>query len=309
MANQLPNIAIVGNAPKDKHALLNGILSEEELSDLCDITLYGADGQPEMEALADAVEDWHDGKVQGIVCLPFASSSNEIIGICNTEEATDVVRIYVGDGVKMASVMGDVSEQEAMKTLTKEAVTARVKQVADALKRNFFILNPRIAVVEGSGELLVVEEESTDVVAAAIAELTESKVQAFGPVSADNFFASATYHAYDALVEMYDVQCMENLKSSFGGEMLTLLGGIDIPVVLTHRCEGTLYALFMVADMVRNRKEYSIPFADPLPKLYKERKEDGEKARFAVKKKGFNPAEHRRENVNYTVAAPQKAQE
>ena len=91
--------------------------------------------------------------------------------------------------------------------------------------------------------------------------------------------------------------------------MLTLLGGIDIPVVLTHRCEGTLYALFMVADMVRNRKEYSIPFADPLPKLYKERKEDGEKARFAVKKKGFNPAEHRRENVNYTVAAPQKAQE
>ena len=50
MTKKLPNIAIVGNAPHDKYNLLNEMLGEEELADICSITLYGADGQPEQEA-------------------------------------------------------------------------------------------------------------------------------------------------------------------------------------------------------------------------------------------------------------------
>ena len=38
-------------------------------------------------------------------------------------------------------------------------------------------------------------------------------------------------------------------------------------------------------DIFRNRIHYDEPLANPLPKLYHEKREDGEKARFAVKAK------------------------
>ena len=37
--------------------------------------------------------------------------------------------------------------------------------------------------------------------------------------------------------------------------------------------------------MYRHRAEYDEPLANPLPKLYHEKREDGEKARFAIKAK------------------------
>ena len=35
--------------------------------------------------------------------------------------------------------------------------------------------------------------------------------------------------------------------------------------------------------MFRHRMDYDAPMANPLPKLYHEKREDGEKARFAVR--------------------------
>ena len=61
---KLPSIALVGNAPQDKCDLLNNMLREDDLTDLCSITLYGADGQPEQEALHDALEDQKKGIIQ-----------------------------------------------------------------------------------------------------------------------------------------------------------------------------------------------------------------------------------------------------
>ena len=41
-------------------------------------------------------------------------------------------------------------------------------------------------------------------------------------------------------------------------------------------------AIYTAVDMFRHRKEYDEPLADPLPKLYHEKREDGDKARFAM---------------------------
>ena len=76
---KLPSIALVGNAPQDKCDLLNNMLREDDLADLCSITLYGADGQPEQEALHDALEDQKKGIIQGIVCLPMQVSPKKAV--------------------------------------------------------------------------------------------------------------------------------------------------------------------------------------------------------------------------------------
>ena len=77
-----------------------------------------------------------------------------------------------------------------------------------------------------------------------------------------------------------------------------------LPIVRTSPDHGTAYelagrdiadpqsmrsAIFTAIDIWRNRKNYDEPLANPLPKLYHEKREDGEKARFTVKKEKEQP--------------------
>ena len=43
------------------------------------------------------------------------------------------------------------------------------------------------------------------------------------------------------------------------------------------------HAIYTAIDMYRHRLAYDEPLAHPLPKLYHEKREDGDKARFAVR--------------------------
>lgn len=293
-------IALVGNAPKEQHSLLNSMLDEEGLTDLCDIVLYGADGQPEYEALQDALDDYTDGQIQGIVCLPMAEPAEELVGRA-LEKSGETFATLDNGIIRVGSVLTATDAQAAKTQLTSEAIQKRGKQLWRMLKRDLNVQNPRIAVLS-VGDNVDVTDGSTDiaVIAPAITEMVKEGIQAFGPVNAATFFASEKYKAYDAVLQMYDTQCTEAYRALTTESVITLIGGTETPIA-SAEAEGIYRALWAVIDMKRNRKEYDSPFANPLEKLYHERKEDGEKARFAVKKKGFNPAEHRRENVKFVT--------
>lgn len=293
-------IALVGNAPKEQHSLLNSMLDEEGLTDLCDIVLYGADGQPEYEALQDALDDYADGQLQGIVCLPMAKPAEELVGRA-LEKSGETFATLDNGIIRVGSVLTVNDTEAARKQLTSEAIQKRGKQLWRMLKRDLNVQNPRIAVLSVGGSVDVTDG-STDitVIAPAITEMVKEGIQAFGPVNAATFFASEKYKAYDAVLQMYDTQCTEAYRALTTESVITLIGGTETPIA-SAEAEGIYRALWAVIDMKRNRKEYDSPFANPLEKLYHERKEDGEKARFAVKKKGFNPAEHRRENVKFVT--------
>lgn len=301
-------IALVGNAPKEQHSLLNSMLDEEGLTDLCDIVLYGADGQPEYEALQDAIDDYADGQIQGIVCLPMARPADELVGRA-LEKLGETFAALDNGIIRVGSVLTATDAQAAKTQLTSEAIQKRGKQLWRMLKRDLNVQNPRIAVLS-VGDTVDVTDGSTDitVIAPAITEMVKDGMQAFGPVNAATFFGSENYKAYDAVLQMYSTQCTEAYRALTTEPIIALIGGTETPVA-SSEAEGIYRALWAVMDMKRNRKEYDIPFANPLEKLYHERKEDGEKARFAVKKKGFNPAEHRRENVKFvTKNTPQQEQ-
>lgn len=293
-------IALVGNAPKEQHSLLNSMLDEEGLTDLCDIVLYGADGQPEYEALQDALDDYTDGQIQGIVCLPMAEPAEELVGRA-LEKPGETFATLDNGIIRVGSVLTATDAQAAKTQLTSEAIQKRGKQLWRMLKRDLNVQNPRIAVLS-VGDSVDVTDGSTDitVIAPAITEMVKEGIQAFGPVNAATFFESQKYKAYDAVLQMYDTQCTEAYRALTTESVITLIGGTETPIA-SAEAEGIYRALWAVIDMKRNRKEYDSPFANPLEKLYHERKEDGEKARFAVKKKGFNPAEHRRENVKFVT--------
>lgn len=304
--NNIPNIALVGNAPQDKIDILNALLGEEDLTDVCDITLYGADGQQDIEALEDAIEDYRDGQIQGIACLPLTQPVDSVIN----EYLDETPAIAVSNNANILAQVCDTQElSEAAMSLKTEMICNKATALSKMLKRDLNITTPRIAVLSLNDSISNGDNsEEENIIAPAIKKLAQDGIQAFGPYNYKTFFYSADSDAFDAVLQIYDGQCNEAFGNISNEGMITLFGNISIPITQSEP-EDIIKAIFIAASIHKARAVYDIPFANPLPKLYHERKEDGDKARFAVKKKGFNPAEHRRENINFKTAKDQPNKE
>lgn len=306
------NIAIVGNAPEGKHEYLNEILSDENITDICDITLYGEDGQPEEEAFNDAIADWKEGIIQAIVCLPMKANIVSMLGKA-TDSATNVIPLLVNNASRMMltntdlttlnkQAKGEIAEENAETLPSEDSNKNEAEQQTELLtkimKRDFSIQNPRIAFLYDN------EVEATEPGTSS----KEMSTVVFGPYCQQQFFAKNMYNFFDILMSNKSVECENNFRFAGNEQTVTFFSNIDIPLIQAEP-EGIISSLFLVKDVVNNRKEYDAPFENPLPKLYHERREDGDKARFAVKKKGFNPAEHRRENIRFTTHKPAESTE
>ena len=75
--------------------------------------------------------------------------------------------------------------------------------------------------------------------------------------------------------------------------------GVADPTPLRH-------AIYAAIDGFRNRRAYDEPLANPLPKLYHEKKDDSEKVRFSIPKKHENAI---KERLGNRPAPAAKAQE
>jgi 4-hydroxythreonine-4-phosphate dehydrogenase len=94
-----------------------------------------------------------------------------------------------------------------------------------------------------------------------------------------------------------------------------------LPIVRTSPDHGTAYdiagkgiadensmrqAIFTAIDVFRNRKFYDEPLQNPLPKLFHEKREDGDKARFARPKDMIRKEKEGAENEQGEHAADKK---
>ena len=135
-------------------------------------------------------------------------------------------------------------------------------------------------------------------IAPAIQKLVASGKQAYGPYSASDFFGTEKYHSFDAVLAMYHDQGVAPLKALAATENIVYVAGLLVPCAAS--CYGPSFdiaghneadadpfrqALYAVIDAARNRKNYDAPLANPLPKLYHEKRDESEKVRFAIPKK------------------------
>jgi 4-hydroxythreonine-4-phosphate dehydrogenase len=124
--------------------------------------------------------------------------------------------------------------------ISKQAVFETGEIILTALRRDFGILNPRLAVAglnphAGEGGVLGDEEES--VIAPAIAALKARGFHVRGPLSADTLFHDEARKTYDAALCMYHDQALIPIKSlSFWDGVNVTLG---LPIVRTSPDHGT----------------------------------------------------------------------
>ena len=202
--------------------------------------------------------------------------------------------------MRVALVTTHLAIKDVADAITQEAIIEKATIFHQSLKRDLSISNPRIAVLAlnphaGDGGVIGTEEET--IIKPAISELEKAGIQAFGPYPADGFFGSGMYFRFDGVLAMYHDQGLAPFKT------LALENGVNftagLPIVRTSPDHGTAYdiagkgiadessfrqAIYAAIDIWRNRQNYDEPLANPLPKLYHEKREDGEKARFTVKK-------------------------
>jgi 4-hydroxythreonine-4-phosphate dehydrogenase len=126
--------------------------------------------------------------------------------------------------------------------LTIEGVVNAGLVTAQALKRDFGVAAPRLAVAglnPHAGEGGTIGREEAEIVAPAVRALRDLGVQARGPVPSDTLFHAEARAGYDAAVCLYHDQALIPVK------MLDFWGGVNVtlglPIVRTSPDHGTAF--------------------------------------------------------------------
>ena len=240
------------------------------------------------QALQRAKEDLQKGLYDVLVMAPVKPNPNP----AKDEKA---LTIMLSDAVRIGLVTTHLPIKEVSQAITVDKIVAKGTIFNTSLKRDFRISNPRLAVLALNPQQGTEEQER---ILPAIEELEKSGVQAFGPYVADEFFGQAMYHDFDGVLAMYDDQGVVPFKTLAPEYGVKLKAGItaicttpdhgpafDIAGKGMADEQSMRHAIYTAIDMFRHRIEYDEPMAHPLPKLYHEKREDGDKARFAVRAK------------------------
>lgn len=271
-------------------------------------------GEAGLRAIDRALADYREGLFDVLVTAPidnndafhFSGQSRYIED--HIECDGQGLSILASEGLRVALQTRNLPLKQVAESITKDGIKATVKKFYDSLRRDFRISNPRIAILSlnpkaGDNGLLGTEEQ--DIIRPAIDELVKDDIEAFGPYAADTLFGSGDYDYFDGILAMYYDQGLTPFRSIAPEEGVNYTAGL--PLVRTapevsasfatagrNEADATsmLHAIYLAIDVFRHRHEYDEALQNPLPKLYKEKRDDSDKVRYAVPKKREDRTPH-----------------
>ena len=266
-------------------------------------------GQASFAALEAAVRDLKEGLIDVLVTAPISKDniqSDQFQFPGHTEylesaagDGNQALMILCTHGLRVALVTTHLPMTQVPAALSIEGIREKLRLFNESLKRDFNIDGPRIAVLSlnpHAGENGMLGTEERDIIAPAIQQaLDEDGIQSFGPYAADGFFGARHYRRFDGVLAMYHDQGLAPFKTIAVSDGVNYTAGL--PIVRTSPDHGTAFdiagqgkadensmrqAIYTAIDVFRNRQNYDEPLENPLPKLFHEKREDGDKARFSV---------------------------
>lgn len=313
------NFSIIAHASEAEDGRVNmlPVFDEETKVDLGLSTQEAS--RAAIQALDRAITDYKDSLFDVLVTCPINKKNLTVEGYtmpCTSRyietsigEGRQGLDILVNDQLRVALMTDDIALKDVPARITAESIIEKIAVLFTTLKRDMRISNPRIAVLalnpndsdEHPGK------EEAEAIIPAVQKLADVGVNAFGPYQANEFFGSSEYRAFDGILAMYHDQGVAPFKALNPQNNIHYLGGL--PLIATAPDVGPGYdiagqgvadeaplrhAIYEAIDGFRNRNNFDEPLAHPLPKLYRERKDDSEKVRFAIPKKHENAIKERR---------------
>lgn len=255
-------------------------------------------GRPTAEAgryarrsLEAAVADLKAGRIQALVTapvnkhtlhshdFPFNGHTDYLAAAAGV---SDYCMLLCGPSLRMALATTHIPLSEVSRAISIPLLLQKLKILKVSLIKDFCIEQPRLAVLAlnphaGDGGLMGTEDEH--IIAAAVKQAFENKIQAFGPYPADGFFGAAQHLKFHAVLAMYHDQGLVPFKLLCFDTGVNYTAGL--PFVRTAPDHGVGYdiagknlasessyrqAVFMALDILRNRASYQEMTANPLPR-------------------------------------------
>ena len=234
-----------------------------------------------IKSLEVAIRDLKEGSLDVLVTAPINKRAMvaEGFGYAGHTEylqkefgAGEIAMIMASERLKVGVVTGHIPLRDVAKSISKEAILAKLRIMKASLERDFGIHNPKIAVLGlnphcGDGGLLGDEEQS--IILPSVMAAQEEGIMAFGPYSPDGFFGLGNYGRFDATLAMYHDQGLAPFKALAFAEGVNFTAGL--PIVRTSPDHGTAYAMagrdeadpqsmmqsiYLAIDIWKNRRRY-----------------------------------------------------
>lgn len=263
-------------------------------------------GKAALDSLEKAIEDYKEGLVDVIVTAPINKhtiQSEEFTFPGHTEylqqrlgEGHKALMILMKDDLRVALVTGHVPVSQIASSLTKELIQEKMSIFHSALKNDFGIDRPRIAVLAlnpHAGDDGLLGEEEQEIIAPAIKEMSAKEIFCYGPFPADGFMGSGSYTHFDGVLAMYHDQGLAPFKALAMDDGVNFTAGL--PVVRTSPAHGTAYdiagkglasedsfrqAIYQAMDIYRHRLNEAAISVNPLRKQYYEKRDDSDKLKL-----------------------------
>jgi 4-hydroxythreonine-4-phosphate dehydrogenase len=212
-------------------------------------TLDAANADAVIEAIELAVRACLKGEAAAMVTAPINKAVLNEAGfphpghtefLAALTGARRAVMMLASEKLRVVPLTIHLPVAEVPAAVSKQAVFETAEIILTALRRDFGILNPRLAVAglnPHAGEEGMLGAEEEEIIAPAIAALKARGFAVRGPLSADTLFHEEARRSYDAALCMYHDQALIPIKTlSFWDGVNVTLG---LPIVRTSPDHGT----------------------------------------------------------------------
>jgi 4-hydroxythreonine-4-phosphate dehydrogenase len=219
---------------------------------------YRAPGKPNprdaaatIEAIEKSVLAALSGQAAAVVTAPInkavlAQSGFGFPGhtefLAHLTKAPRAVMMLASDELRVAPLTIHMPIRDVPRAISANAIVETGEIMMDALKRDFAIAAPRLAVAglnPHAGEEGMLGDEDGRIIVPAVAELKNRGHDVRGPLSADTLFHEEARATYDAALCMYHDQALIPIKTlSFWEGVNVTLG---LPIVRTSPDHGTAF--------------------------------------------------------------------
>ncbi len=232
-----------------------------------------------LQAITLAAEMALRGEIDGVATAPINKEGMKAIGFAfpgHTEFLADLAKtdrfamMMVGGGLKITLTTIHLALREAITQLREGMILDALRLTDAAMKRDFGIPAPRIAVAAlnpHAGERGIFGDEEKQHILPAVEAARQEKIDALGPFPADTLFYQLKTGRFDAAVAIFHDQALIPIKLlAFGNAVNVTIG---LPFIRTSVDHGTAYdiagrgvadpgslreALKLAAEMAENRK-------------------------------------------------------
>ena len=195
-----------------------------------------------VEALSRAAQACLDGTLHGLITGPVHKAAINDGGIAFTgttgllaaHAGREVVMMLANDIVRVALLTVHMPLREVADAITADALERTLRIVEAALRRDFGVDAPTIAVLglnPHAGEGGHLGREELDIIEPTLERLRGEGMQLVGPLPADTAFLPEKLRGFDAVLAMYHDQGLPVLKYSDFANAVNISLGLPYPRV------------------------------------------------------------------------------